>query len=324
MKNKILLSSVSSILLLTAGCTEPGRTTAYSSAAGGVLGAGLGAIVGSQVGSAGAGGDRRGCWSWCWAAIGNALEAHDKKLAANDERLNRQEETIRAQRNQLNGLRNVETDSYSRPTNSTYRGTANSFAYNQGGSGEARYASSSEIQEAKNRLQRGVSPSSSRAQLNTQSIDSVRPSSYTPLSSSYSPPAPSAPIAPAYTETKYAPSAFEHPASDTSSDSFNKSSDTVRERDLIAAPTTEISAAGSRDVGISERSDASASSNKIEPSSAPSNTAALNHAPAAPLNVLPVMRKCRRQLRQQTLRTNCFIFAERFAFARAALSITLI
>ncbi|WKZ57266.1 MAG: glycine zipper domain-containing protein [Bdellovibrionota bacterium] len=89
-------------------CTEPGETTAISTATGGAIGAGLGAIIGSQTGDAGAGlviGAAAGAGTG--ALVGNALEGQEQQIRTQDEAITRQERTIAAQRRELDELRRM-------------------------------------------------------------------------------------------------------------------------------------------------------------------------------------------------------------------------
>ncbi|MGI6524143.1 MAG: tetratricopeptide repeat protein [Bdellovibrionota bacterium] len=121
------------LILLTAACTEPGKTTAVGAAAGGAFGAGVGAIIGSQTGDAGSGfviGSLAGAGAG--SALGNVLEAQEKTIRNQEEALARQDRQIREQQGQIEELRRMSQDQvayrdYSRNTLSPY----NSFNLNR-------------------------------------------------------------------------------------------------------------------------------------------------------------------------------------------------
>jgi osmotically inducible lipoprotein OsmB len=121
-------------LLCSAGCTDPGETTAIGAGSGGVLGAGLGAIIGSTTGNAGAGlviGGVAG--SAAGAAVGNAFQAQEEALVQQDEAIERQEARLLSQKRELQQLRMLEhddrraTSSYSRGR-STQRSEGQSYS----------------------------------------------------------------------------------------------------------------------------------------------------------------------------------------------------
>jgi tetratricopeptide (TPR) repeat protein len=213
------VGSLVAIMVAASGCTQPGETTGYAAATGGVIGAGLGAIVGSQVGSAGAGvaiGAAAG--TGAGYAIGNAIEGNEKKLAVQEERLNRQEETLRAQRNELDNLKTVERDSY--------RSSGDSYAMNRantGGGGVARYATATEIAAARNSVDR---KDYGRAQLNTNTLRA--PSTAPTL------PEKSRSIAPA--------------AALGATAAASTGASSIKEKNLIDAPTASIDASGKEEL----------------------------------------------------------------------------
>lgn len=220
------VGSLVAIMIAASGCTQPGETTGYAAATGGVIGAGLGAIVGSQVGSAGAGvaiGAAAG--TGAGYAIGNAIEGNEKKLAAQEERLNRQEETLRAQRNELDNLKTVERDSF--------RSSSDSYAMNRGsagGSGAARYATAAEIAAARQSVD---SKDYGRAQLNTNTLRA--PSAAPTL------PERSRSVAPA--------------AALGGTAAASASGSSIKEKDLIDAPTARIDATGKEELHHAAPSD---------------------------------------------------------------------
>ncbi len=100
------------LVVLVAGCAEPGRTSLVSSTAGGIMGAGLGAVIGNQVGSAGGGlliGAVAG--TSAGAAIGTSLEQQEDVARYQDEAIERHERIIQAQRSELVELRRMNQDS---------------------------------------------------------------------------------------------------------------------------------------------------------------------------------------------------------------------
>lgn len=108
MRKIFLTGAVCTLLLGSAGCTEPGEATAIGAATGGAIGAGLGAIIGSQTGDPGAGlvlGAAAGAGTG--ALVANSFEAQQEQLRNQDEAIARQERTIAAQRRELDELRRM-------------------------------------------------------------------------------------------------------------------------------------------------------------------------------------------------------------------------
>jgi osmotically inducible lipoprotein OsmB len=227
--DKQFMVSVFAVMTAFSGCTQPGDTTTYAAATGGAIGAGLGAIVGSQVGSAGAGiaiGAAAG--TGAGYAIGNAIEANEKKTASTEERLARQEEMLRAQRNEINNLKSVEKDSYGSTRDSYAMNRSTSF-----GGGDARYASSAEIAAARQALE---NKEYGRAQLNTNTLRQEPQKMNAPEPSRYTPP--------------MLPEKPRRAADSGVSSALNSNS--VKEKDLIDAPTSSISGSGKEEQQVVE------------------------------------------------------------------------